>query len=331
VEVKRVGIYRDPVAGETLPLIFIGDAVFVDGARPDVERAFPSTPFNTRGGWGYLLLTNMLPNNGNGIFRLHAIAENVEGNTTELGVKTIVGTNGLSAFPFGAIDTPAQGETVAGMAYANFGWALTPQPKSIATDGSTIQVVIDGVAVGRPDQYNLFRPDVAGLFPGLANTSGPVGLRVIDTTALGEGMHTIAWLVTDSAGKTSGIGSRFFTVRNSADAQPVGLRAGADFGRASVVATASAAADGRFVTMSSLSVLRVDLGSAADGTCAATYAGYLEVNGALRELPVGATLDAYGHLSWHPGPAFHGQYHLTVIRTDCDGKKSSIPLTVEIR
>jgi len=332
VQVKRVAIYRDPVAGETLPLIFIGDAVFVDGARPDVERAFPSTPFNTRGGWGYLLLTNMLPNQGNGIFRLHAIAEDVEGNTTELGVKTIVGTNGSSTFPFGAIDTPAQGETVSGTSYANFGWALTPQPNAIATDGSTIQVVIDGVSVGHPDQYNLFRPDVSGLFPGLANSGGPVGVRVLDTTALGEGMHTIAWLVTDSAGKTAGIGSRFFTVRNSADAQPAGLRAGADLGRASVVAPASVSVDeGRSITMSSLSVLRVDLGSPADASCAATYAGYLEVNGELRELPVGATLDAQGHLSWHPGPAFHGRYHLTVIRTDCEGKKSSIPLTVEIR
>ncbi|HEX4568743.1 MAG TPA: carboxypeptidase regulatory-like domain-containing protein, partial [Vicinamibacterales bacterium] len=331
VQVKGVRIYRDPVAGETLPLIFIGDAVFVDGARPDVERVFPSTPFNTRAGWGYLLLTNMLPNRGNGIFRLHAIAEDAEGNTTELGVKTIVGTNNSATFPFGAIDTPGQGETVSGTSYVNFGWVLTPQPKAIATDGSTIQVVIDGVSVGRPNQYNLFRPDVSGLFPGLVNSPGPVGLRVLDTTTLAEGTHTIAWLVTDSAGKTAGIGSRFFTVRNSADAQPAGLRAGADFGRASVAATANASTDeGRSFTISSLSVLRVDLGSAQDDACAATYAGYLDVNGELRELPVGATL-AHGQLSWHPGPAFHGRYQLTVIRTDCEGKKTSIPLSVAIR
>jgi hypothetical protein len=70
--------------------------------------------------------------------------------------------------------------------------------------------------------YNLFRPDVAALFPGLANSGGPVGYRMIDTTALAEGQHTIAWVVTDDQGAAAGIGSRYFTVANSADAQPPG-------------------------------------------------------------------------------------------------------------
>ena len=64
--------------------------------------------------------------------------------------------------------------------------------------------------------YNLFRPDVSGLFPGLANTGGPVGYRMIDTTALAEGHHTVSWTVTDSLGSTSGLGSRYFTVANAA-------------------------------------------------------------------------------------------------------------------
>jgi hypothetical protein len=37
---------------------------------------------------------------------------------------------------------------------------------------------------------------------------------VIDTTKLANGLHTISWLVTDSAGVSEGIGSRFFTVNN---------------------------------------------------------------------------------------------------------------------
>ena len=36
-------------------------------------------------GWGYLLLTNMLPNQGNGTFMLHAYATDAEGNTVLLG------------------------------------------------------------------------------------------------------------------------------------------------------------------------------------------------------------------------------------------------------
>src|SRR5262249_45253901 len=76
VEVTRVRILRDPVAPEPAgQLIFIGNATFVDGARPDVAQTFPGAPRNTRGGWGYLLLTNFLPNTGNGTYTLYAFAD----------------------------------------------------------------------------------------------------------------------------------------------------------------------------------------------------------------------------------------------------------------
>ena len=219
LEVARVLIYRNAFAGEPAGLVFLGTPVFVPGARPDVERAYPTTPRNDRAGFGFMILTNMLPNQGNGEFRIHAIAQDVEGRETVLGSRTIFGLNASATQPFGTIDTPAQGETIAGQNYLNWGWALTPQPAMIPTDGSTIQVIVDGAPVGNPI-YNLFRPDVSGLFPGLANTSGPVGYRALDTTALAEGLHTVSWTVTDTLGGRSGLGSRYFTVANAADAQP---------------------------------------------------------------------------------------------------------------
>jgi hypothetical protein len=223
LEVRRVQIFRDPVAGEPAVQTFIGTAVFIAGARPDVRAAYPAYPLNDRGGWGFLILTNTLPNQGNGTFRIYAYAEDAEGARTLLGARTIVANNAAATLPFGAIDTPGQGETIAGSGYLNWGWALTPQPKIIPTDGSTIQVYVDGVPRGTVT-YNLFRPDVSGLFPGLANSGGPVGYRVLDTTALAEGQHTIAWVVVDSQGAANGIGSRYFSVANSADAQ-AGLQA----------------------------------------------------------------------------------------------------------
>lgn len=36
----------------------------------------------------------------------------------------------------------------------------------------------------------------------------------IDTTTLMNGVHTIAWVVRDSLGRTQGIGSRYFAVAN---------------------------------------------------------------------------------------------------------------------
>ena len=94
-----------------------------------------------------------------------------------------------------------------------FGWALTPPAAAIPTDGSTIQVYVDGAALGHP-VYNQYRSDIATLFPGYANTDGAVGYFVLDTTALANGIHTIAWSVTDDSGRADGIGSRYFWVQN---------------------------------------------------------------------------------------------------------------------
>lgn len=93
----------------------------------------------------------------------------------------------------------------------NFGWALSSNP--IVVDGSTIDVLVDGVLAGHP-VYNNFRADIAGLFPGFPNSNGAIGYFVLDTTTLANGVHTIAWIVHDSTGATAGIGSRFFTVVN---------------------------------------------------------------------------------------------------------------------
>ena len=188
LEVARVQIYRDAQGTEPAGVVFLGTAVFVPGARPDVQQAYPTTPLNHRAGFGFMILTNMLPNQGTGGFRIHAVARGCRGTPRRCWDRGRSSASTRTATqPFGTIDTPAQGETIAGSNYLNWGWALTPQPAMIPTDGSTIQVIVDGAPVGNPT-YNLFRPDVSGAFPGLANTAGPVGYRAIDTTALAEGL-----------------------------------------------------------------------------------------------------------------------------------------------
>jgi hypothetical protein len=221
--ISSVGIYRDPNPGEATQsngLVYIGTASSITGSRPDVAAEYPNYPENTSAGWGFLILTNELPSNsgstgvGNGTYNIHALALDFGGNTKVLGTKTIVVDNKNATAPFGAIDTPAQGGTVSGTAYVNFGWALTPQPKSIPTNGSTIVVYIDGKPMGHP-VYNNPRSDIETLFPGYVNTDGAVGYLKINTTTLTNGLHSISWGVTDSAGQKSGIGSRFFIVQNN--------------------------------------------------------------------------------------------------------------------
>ena len=213
--VSTVDIYRSPLPGEPTQvngLVLIGPATFVPGARPDVASTFPLHPNNTRGGWGYMLLSNVLPNGGNGTFTISAFARDDSGLSSLLGQKGVTFSNRTSVRPFGTIDTPTQGASVSGV-IDNFGWALTPAPASIPANGSTITVYVDGVPIGQPT-YNLFRSDIAALFPGYANTNGAVGHFSLDTRTLANGLHTIAWVVTDDMGNTQGIGSRFFTVIN---------------------------------------------------------------------------------------------------------------------
>ena len=185
-----------------------------------MAATFPGYP-NNNWGWGAQILTNYLPGAngmplGNGTYKLHAIAADPSGLATDLGTTMISVNNAASILPFGTIDTPAQGETISGTDYVNFGWVVTPQPNIVPVDGSTIVVHIDGVVVGHPT-YNQFRSDIATLFPGLRNTTNPngaVGFFHIDTTKLSNGIHNIDWVAIDSAGHSGGIGSRNFFVQN---------------------------------------------------------------------------------------------------------------------
>jgi hypothetical protein len=227
IEVVRVEIWRDVAAGETTPpfnspghpghgKIYIADALFVAGARSDVESAFPNSPLAYRAGWGYLLLTWGLFNQGmSNNFTLYAFAYDREGKFTTLGSKAITSSNGTATRPFGSIDTPAIGE-VTSASFFNFGWALTPNAnaadlRSCTITNGNVFVAIDSGPL-MPVAYGDNRTDIAGAFPGFSNGANGGGHFLVDTTAIANGTHAIGWFVTDSCGRSDGIGSRFFTV-----------------------------------------------------------------------------------------------------------------------
>jgi hypothetical protein len=353
IEITGVTLCRAAFAGEAPGLeprcagqaqFYVGDAVFIDGARPDVQATFPTDPRESRAGWGFMVLTNMLPSQGNGTYQFFAYATDREGHTVQLGTRTITCDNAHATKPFGAIDTPTQGGTVSGSSFVNFGWALTQNPKLIPLNGSTIQVLIDGAGVGTVD-YNHERPDIETLFPGYQNTLGPngaIGFRILDTTTLTNGLHTISWTVTDSGGQIEGIGSRFFTASNGSGA--VTAAAVADeareassidaSARTAAVATAprddtpvlarrgwdldapwrwfAVGAAGRAVIRGE-EIDRFELW--LGGQAGQTYSGYLRVGDGLAPLPVGSRLDATsGWFTWAPGVGFVGTYELVFVR-----------------
>ena len=301
MEVTTVDIWREPLASEPAGLVLLGDAVFVADARTDVEGRFPTSPYQYRAGWGYMLLTNFLPNNGgspgpgNGTLALHAIAHNAAGKSLDLGKHTITVDNAHASKPFGAIDTPGQGATISGNAYVNFGWALTQNPYVIPIDGSTITVILDGQAIGHP-AYNQYRADIASFFPGLANSNGAIGFFYIDTTTLANGVHTISWNVYDNQGRGDGIGSRYFTVLNAGNI--------AVSNEEPVVAPSGEHGDTADVEIEELDRIELKLGAAR---------GYLLVQGERRPLPVGSSIKS-GVFYWQAGLGFLGEYQLVFER-----------------
>jgi len=322
---------------------YIGDAVFVEGARPDLEGAYPDYPQNYQAGWGYMLLTNFLPGGGNGVYTLTAKATDVEGKEVSLGNKTITVDNENAVKPFGAIDTPLQGGSASGSSFKNQGWVLTPQPNKVPENGSTIDVYVDGVKMGNP-QYNIARSDIADYFPGYANSGGPAAIFTFDTTAYGNGIHSIYWIAVDNAGNADGIGSRFFLIQNSGSNRnpnralnmirhvpgtglnnlenlsvnfdsPVKILKG--YGKNEEQHEIYPDNSG-LINIGIRELERVVIRFPGKG---AQIAGYMEAGDQFRPLPVGSTFDTgTGTFSWQPGPGFFGDYELVFIAKAQNGE-----------
>lgn len=319
IGVDHVEIWRDAATGETTPVftgagpgngkIYVGNAVFVSGARPDVEAAYPTMPNAQAAGWGYLLFTYGLWNQGNGTYRLYAFAIDVDGSWSPLGSKTIAVDNVNATKPFGAIDTPGFGGTVSG-GITNFGWALTPG-SSCSIANPNVKVSIDS-GPAQSVSYGDARSDIAGAFPGYTNAAAAGGHFTFDTTTLTNGLHTIGWLVTDSCGRADGVGSRFFNVANSAsiatDATPLMTRA-----------LESRPASGRGTTR----VVRVE----QNGRIEVPLPGDERyVAGAL---PLGSTFDAATNtFMWQPAAGFLGAYDLRFVPGEAGSYADPVTLRI---
>jgi hypothetical protein len=300
-----------------------------------------------------MMLTYGLPSQGNGIFTIHAVAHDQEGNIVTLGTKTISCDNLHATKPFGTIDTPSQGGEGSGIAFINFGWALTPLPKAIPSDGSTIGVYVDGQFLGH-SVYGQYRSDIAAAFPGYANSSGAVGYFYINTTQYEDGVHTIGWIVEDSAGYADGIGSRFFTIVNGAsagltqrkkqdwdpvfsqfvtpestDTVPLNYQLCSivrGYAKVSILATAASGGD-RVIRVALRETERVEIHF---GDFVST-AGYLIVGKELRSLPIGSSLDIRnGVFSWQPGPGHIGKYEFLFLHQDKEGAFSKTKISILI-
>ncbi|MCP4219239.1 MAG: hypothetical protein GY765_31690, partial [bacterium] len=335
LEVSSVQIY----SGST----YIGDAVFVDGARPDLEAAYPDYPKNYQAGWGYMMLTNFLPGGGNGVYTISAIATDYEGNQTTLGTKTITVDNTNVVKPFGSIDTPTQGGVAYGTNFRHQGWVLTPLPNTIPVNGKTINVYIDSEYVGHPS-YNSSRQDIAGFFPTNNNSSGAGAYMDINTTTYANGTHSIFWVVTDNGGNVDGIGSRFFTIQNSGyyrksdtaktakaskadfrgtpfDTVPILTKVG--FGDNPAFTPLASQDETHTVTMRETGKVQLKFQQAE------IVGGYMLSGAGQIAMPIGSSIRG-GVFSWIPTPGFIGDYQMQFLVKGKNGDLSRSNVVLRI-
>jgi len=341
------------------------------GARPDVADAYPDNYYCEYAGWGYMCLTYFLPNGGIGPYMLHAVATDIAGNSTTWSV-TVNGDNANRVKPFGAIDTPEQCGTALGYAsenymYRNWGWALTPWPNTIPSNG--IIVFVDGVNLGNVT-YDLYRPDIAGFFPYYKNTYAAGGYFDIDLSNYEDhSKHTLYWYAVDSAGNKDGIGSRYFYVDKYDDTwstastksktnftsfiknnrtnekkklsgnrnqfahipvnreEPISIKRG--FNENSEYRNV-------FPGETGMNRFKIKTGERIEikvsGDRCSEITGYTVLNeNTLGPLPVGSTLDKKNKtFCWIPGPGFMGKFECLFIEKGKNGEMSKRNIVIEV-
>lgn len=295
---------------------YLGDAVFPEGARYDIEAAYPENTFTTGAGWGYLLETGLLPESGNGEYTIRAVASDADGNTAELGTHTVYCDNNQSGVPYGALEMPQTVDVAAGNTISVSGWAFGPG--MVPVDSSGFTVWLDGVSVGSP---------VSGSF-------------LFDTGGMKPGIHTLAWAAADDAGNPVSIGNRYIMIRDTENplssnimslpaetlsaipvdtVSPMNLKTG--YGAGSALQQFRPDETGAVtVETRELEPVEIHLNDSFGTTNG--YSVYLVEGDRLRVLPAGARLDSRsGILTWQPGAGYFGYYRLAVVEKTAMGQE----------
>ncbi len=187
------------------------DGVFVASAdlgqpRWDVLQAYPwyaGTPYERPG-------FSVSFNAGNYTSGAHSLFLRVTfPDTTEqdYGQTTVTVDPVRNQAPFGELEMPGENQPMNGV-FPMTGWAL---------DDSEIvkmELMVDGLIVG-PVNGGIHRPDIAYRFPAHPGADRAGFIRMLNTTELTNGVHTVAIRLTDDQGLVNIIGRRFVQTFNT--------------------------------------------------------------------------------------------------------------------
>lgn len=174
--------------------------------RWDVLQAFPwyaGTPFERPG----FSVSFNAGNYTSGDHTMYVMVTFSDSTEQEYGQLTLTVDPTRNQAPFGELETPGDDQPMNGV-YPMVGWALD--------DGTVekIELMIDGLIVG-PVNHGVHRPDIGYRFPSHPGADHAGFIRMINTTELTNGVHSVAIRLTDDQGMVKVIGRRFVQTFNT--------------------------------------------------------------------------------------------------------------------
>ncbi len=174
--------------------------------RYDVLRAYPwyaGTPYE-RPGFSTSFDSRELSNGSHTLFLRATFSDMTE---EQFGERAFVVDNEFNQAPFGELELPGPNQPMNGV-FPVTGWALD--------DGEvrTIEVLVDGLVVGQA-VAGMHRPDVGHRFPSHPDADDAGFVRMLNTTVLQNGVHSIAIRLIDDEGASRVIGRRFVQTFNT--------------------------------------------------------------------------------------------------------------------
>jgi hypothetical protein len=179
--------------------------------RYDILQAYPwyaGTPYARPG------FTTSFDSEGysDGVHTLFMRVTFSDSSSEDYGLRSVTINNDLNQAPLGEIELPGSLQPMNGV-FPITGWALDDE------EIAYVEIMVDGLAMGNA-VTGVHRPDVGNRFPSDPDAEYSGFVRMLNTTALNNGIHVLAVRVVDNEGASRVIGRRFVQTFNTGSNLP---------------------------------------------------------------------------------------------------------------
>jgi len=135
-----------------------------------------------------------------------------DSSSEDYGLRSVTVNNDLNQAPLGEIELPGSLQPMNGV-FPVTGWALDDE------EIAYVEIMVDGLAMGNA-VTGVHRPDIGNRFPSDPDAEFSGFVRMLNTTALNNGIHVLAVRVVDNEGASRVIGRRFVQTFNTGSNLP---------------------------------------------------------------------------------------------------------------